>query len=331
MKRLLSSISVGITTALVFIAVYNYLLHPEIAYFRNADNISTKWENNLRANGKPCYILGGGSEIRSSLSPAIMLEKYNIRAINAASAAGSGLIVNNAIALNHVQKGDTLVLSIISANENNIIARENGIKLTVQLFGTSAYTRGGIPITHDTISCILSSDAFSIFMSSARRLTRGYGYVYEKEATLHADGWMEIHRRGMENVDVPHFIAQDKLPGDACIELLTRTQKTCREIGAQFIVMLPAGFNNEYETARRLLQALHITRMGIPVLRDERLGRMQERAKLADTYYHMNAEGTRENSCIIAKLLKEKSYWSEEELVKRLRALGLADDGTPLP
>lgn len=331
MKRLLFSISVGIIAALVFIAVYNYIFHPEIAYFRNADNISTKWENNLRSNGEPCYILGGGSEIRSSLSPAIMLKEYNLHAVNAASAAGFGLVVNTAIALNHIQKGDTLVLSIISASDRNTMATENGVKLAVQLSGLSAYTRSGITPAYDTISSLFASDIHSVIVTIARKLTRGYSFAYEKEATIHADGWMEIHRRGMENAAIPHLIAQDKLPGPACIELLTRTQKTCREIGAQFIVMLPAGFNNEYETARRLLQALHITRMGIPVLRDERLGRMQERAKLADTYYHMNAEGTRENSCIIAKLLKEKSYWSEEELVKRLRALGLADDGTPLP
>lgn len=331
MKRLLISISAGFIGALAVINLYNYTIQPEIAYFRTADQISTQWENKLRASKEPCYILGGGSEIRSSISPAIMLQEHGIRAVNAATAATFGLVTNASIALNHIQHGDTLVLSLISTTEDDTQATESGTKLAVQLHGSKAFTKGIIPASPKTISWLFSGDAGSMLVFSMRMLSRGYGYAYEKEATIRDDGWMEVHRRGMQNAVQSKKIPSDYLPAPAFLSMLTRTQTKCRQAGADFVTMLPVQYSNEHETSRRLLHALHITRLGIPVLRDVRLGRITDTSKLADTPNHLNAEGTAENSRIIAQLLKEKSYWSEQELVERLRALGLADDGTPLP
>lgn len=331
MKRLLLCITAGIIAALTLIALYNYTLHPEIAYFCEACRISSEWEHKLRRSGKPCYILGGGSEVRANFSPSLMLQEYGIPAVNAGAAAPFGVTANTAIALHHLKKGDTLVLSIISTAGSVIIPKDNGIKLAVQLYGTSAYTLGGIPLSFENISCLFASDFCSMIMTAVRQLTRGYGFAYEKEATLHTDGWMEVHRRGMENAKIPRTAPTEFVPSQECIQLLTKTEQTCRQIGAQFVVMLPVGFSNEKMKNCRLAQALYITRMGIPVLRDERLGCTTDTSELADMHYHFTPAATAENSRIISRLLKEKNYWSELELVERLRALGLADDGTPLP
>lgn len=93
--------------------------------------------------------------------------------------------------------------------------------------------------------------------------------------------------------------------------------------------MIPVGLSNYYEIKRRLMHALQLTRMGIPVLKDERLGLTVNNKILADTYYHMNAEGADWNSRIIARLLKEKSYWTEQELLAKMKELGFTEDGTP--
>lgn len=331
MKRLIISISVGIITALILCQLYSLFIHPEICFFRNADTTSTRWEQQLRQHGHSCYILGGGSEIRSSLSPHIMQQEGRIHAVNTATAAPFGLGVNAAIALNHLQKGDTLVLSVISVSDENTKAKEGGIKLAVQLFGKSAFTRGGIPLNPDSLLAMVSSDAGNMLVTAARRLTRGFAYIYSVQSTVHPDGWMEIHQRGMEKAAMPAIKPTDLRVGATCTDILLHAKSECKEIGADFVVMLPVGYNNAYETPLRLLHALQITRLGIPVLRDERLGRVTDTSKLADTTYHLNAEGTAENSRIIAHLLAEKSYWTEAELLERLRALGVPEAAETLP
>lgn len=331
MKKIFICIMGGIASALILIQIYNFFICPEICFFRNADTISTRWEQQLRQTGQPCHILGGGSEIRSSLSPQMMQQCSGICAINAATAAPFGLGANVAIALNHVQPGDTLVLSVISVSDKNTQAKEGGIKLATQLFGVSAFTRGGIPINHDSLLALLSSDAGNMLVTAVRKLTRGYAYIYDAQSTIHPDGWMEIALSQMKNAKPGTLKPTDIRVGDVCVSILNHAQRECRKIGADIVVMLPVGYANTYETPRRLLHALQITRLGIPVLRDERLGRMTDASKLADTHFHLNQEGTAENSRIIAQLLANKSYWTEAELLERLHKLGIPADAEELP
>ena len=331
MKKLLICILGGIVSALILIQIYNFFIHPEICFFRNADAISTRWEQQLRQTGQPCYILSGGSEIRSSLSPEMMRQYSGINVINTASAAPFGLGANAAIALNHMHPGDTLVLSVISVNDENCQAKEGGIKLATQLFGFSAFTRGGIPMNLDSLLAPLSSDAGNMLVTAARKLTRGYAYIYDAHSTMHPDGWMEITLSRMKNAKPSTLKPTDIRVGDTCINILNHAQTECRKIGANFVVMLPAGYTNTDETPRRLLHALQITRLGIPVLRDERLGRITDTLKLADTEYHLTASGTAENSYIIARLLANKCYWTEGELLERLHKLRIPADTAELP
>ena len=330
MKRLLISISAGILVALLLAQAYSWY-QPEIRYFRIADEVSTRWEQELRRENKPCIILGGGSEIRSSISPALLKQEFGLNTVNTGGSAGNGLVVNSAIALHHVRPGDTLLLSVISAHTSSARPSEDGIKLAAQIGGIQALGKGGIPLSPDTILRLLSANARSMLITAVRKMTRGYTFVYFTQATLHHDGWMEVHRRGMKNAGFPKTIPRDGILSPECIETLEHAKQSCRDLGVQFIVMLPASYSNVHETSRRLLHALQITRLGIPVLRDERLGRMTNPSRLADTHAHFNAEGTAKNSRIIGRLLAEKSYWSESELLERLKAPGLAEDGTPLP
>lgn len=329
MKRLLLCISAGIASAVVLIQLYNFFVHPELNFYKKADAITTLHEQKLRAEGHSCFIIAGGSEARSCLIPSVMQEETGLAVVNTASAAGCGLEANAAIGMNHIQPGDTMVLSLISCNIKNIHSTATGLKLAFQLFGTDAFRHDIIPLRPGVLPSMLASDASSMFVSAVRKLTRGYSYVYNKEATLHPDGWMEVHRSTMQNAKLRKTIARDIIIGPECRELLLRTQQACWQTKVDFVVMIPVGLSNYYEIKRRLMHALQLTRLGIPVLKDDRMGLTVNNKILADTYYHMNAEGAEWNSRIVARLLKEKSYWTEQELLAKMKELGFTEDGTP--
>ena len=198
MKRLLLCISIGLLTALFLVQLYNWFVHPEISYYKDADAITSIYEKKVRAADNSCYVLAGGSETRAGFIPSVMLEETGISVINAASAAGFGLETNLALAINHLQAGDTLVLSLISVRQNNVTANAPGIKLLVQLYGAKAFQYNILPLTLQNVLAIFSSDAGSMMAYILRKYSRGYAYVYEKEASIHPDGWMEIHREDLE-------------------------------------------------------------------------------------------------------------------------------------
>ena len=329
MKRLLLCISAGVLAALILIQLYNFFVHPEISFYKRADAITTQHEQKLRAAGHSCYIIAGGSEAKSCLIPSVMQEEAGIVVVNTATAAGCGLVSNAAIGMNHIQPGDTLVLSFISCYEEDIHTTDIGMQLAFHLFGTNAFQHGIIPLEPGNLSALLASNASSMLVSAVRKLTRGYSYVYNKESTLHPDGWMEVHRSTMQNAKLRKTIARDIIIGPECRELLLRTQQACRQTKADFVVMIPVGLSNYYEIKRRLMHALQITRMGIPVLKDDRLGLTVNNKILADTYYHMNAEGAEWNSRIVARLLKGKNYWTEQEILAKMKELGFTEDATP--
>ena len=329
MKKLLLCISAGLVTALILVQAYCWFIYPEFQFYKKADAIRTLHEQKLRAAGHSCYILGGGSETKTSFSPRIMNEEAGIQVVNTALAAGFGLEANAAVAINHLQDGDTLVLGLLSTKGRNTLAADTGIKLNIQLFGLQAFRHGIIPLNFRNILAVLTSNASNMMVTLVRRLTRGYAFIYDKQSTLHPDSWMQVHRNAMQGKKIPSTIADDIIIQPECVSLLNRLQATCRALQADFVVMLPVGYTNEYETKRRLMHALQLTRMGIPVLRDERLGREPDSSLYADTMFHMNARGTDQNSRIIARLLKEKSYWTEHELLEQMKARGFTENSTP--
>jgi hypothetical protein len=77
------------------------------------------------------------------------------------------------------------------------------------------------------------------------------------------------------------------------------------------------------------MHALQITRMGIPVLKDERLGHSTNNKLFADMGLHLNAEGAEWNSRIMARLIKDNSYWTEQEILNKMQQMGFTEDAIP--
>ena len=329
MKKLLLCISAGIISALALIQLYRWFVQPELLFYKKATAITSIYEQTLRESGQSCYVLAGGSEAKSSLIPSVMQKEAGIAVINTATAAGNGLEVNVSVGLQHLQTGDTMILSLNSVDERGIPATAAGKKFLATTYGLDAFSNSITPFQPSTILTLLSSDAGSMMITPIRKFTRGYAFVYEKESTLHPDGWMQVHRGGMQNAKLYKKIPHDFIISPVCRDLLHNTHEACRKQQADFVVMLSVEFSNHYETKRRLMHALQITRMGIPVLKDERLGLSTNNKLFADMSLHMNAEGAEWNSRIVARLIKNKSYWTEQEILNIMKDMGFSEDATP--
>lgn len=319
MKRLILSIVIGAVAALVLNQFYSYFFQYDLIYFRKAHDISTQYEEQLRKDGQPCVIFAGGSEIRAAIRPSVMLAEEGIRAVNAGMAAPNGIQANAAIGLQHVRPGDTFVLSHISTADKNLVPTAGGIKTAVQLYGFSAFHKDLMPLNLEAVSLLLTSDAANIFINSIRKLTRGHTFIYEKHAQVHPDGWLDVHLPYLYN-DNRALTANRTSPAisNAALTWIKELQTECTRKGADFIIMIPVGCYEEKERINRLNQILQLCKSGIKVLRDERLGSNPDTSFYSDTQYHMNAKGAIENSRILARLIKEKSYWTVEEVEQRL-------------
>ena len=329
MKRLLLCISAGIISALTLIQLYRNFAQGELLFYKKADAITSLYEQTLRQSGQSCYVLTGGSEVKANFIPSKMQQEAGIAVINTATAAGNGLAANISVGLQHLQAGDTMILSFLDADGRNIPATAGGIKFLAATFGLGAFDDTITPFHPSTILTLLASDAGSMLIAPIRKLTRGYSFVYEKESTLHPDGWMEIHRGGMQNATLPKGIAQDLIVSPTCRNLLLNIQEACKKRQAGLVVMIPIQLSNHYETKRRLMHALQITRMGIPVLKDERLGHSTNNKLFADMRLHLNAEGAEWNSRIMARLIKDNSYWTEQEILNKMQQMGFTEDAIP--
>ncbi len=328
MKRLLLCISAGILAALLLIQVYSIFLSPEINFYKRAIDISSQYEKKLRSEKLNCYIIGGCSEIHASVSPEIMLKDIGVPAVCFATGAPFGIASNLAIALNHIQPGDSFVFSLIATDSKALPATANGTKLAFYLYGTKAFTIGGLPADFQSLKNLISSNAKSMLTFVVRYFTRGYSFIYSTQSTIHPDGWMEIHLKGMQGQTAGKAPASYQGLSKECIATLLMAKQKCQQLGADFIILLPASFVHPDYSIHYLLNALHITRLGIPVLKDERLGIIKDSQMLTDSPVHFNTQGTIENSRIIARSLKEKQYWNESELVNRLLQHGIKVEAT---
>lgn len=334
MKRLLAIIGCAILLALVCVQLYSRYINRDMHFFLRAANASDAWVEHIQACHRPVYVMTGGSETRSGVNPQIMLDEFGLPLINAASGAGYGLRANAAAAFKYLKPGDTLVLSVLSTADENIPPSANGVKLAAYRLGGSIFNSGMIEPSLENAGKFLSSDARAIFVLLTRYFGRsGRLYKYDRQTVIHPSGWMEIQYREMENYKLRAGIsAADMLPlaeDSACMDTLRQLRDYCQKRGIRLIVSIPVSCNHESLRPQYAMRALCFTRLNIPVLKDERLGCLPAPADFADMSAHLNAEGAAENTSILARLLRDNVFWTEEELVAALHSMGWNADGTP--
>ena len=335
MKRLLAIIGCAILLALVCIQLYSRFVDPDMKFFQRTAEASDAWAEQIHAAERPIYVLAGGSEARSGVDPQIMLDEFGIPLVNAAGAAGHGLRGNAAAAFKYLKSGDTLVLSILSTSDVNIPPSANGVKINVYRQGLSAFASGMIEPSLDNVGKLMSSDVRAMFVLLTRYFGRsGRLYKYNEQTVIHPSGWMEIQYRGMDKYK-PTAPNASECPaplanGSAFMQTLQRLRDLCQSRDIRFLVTIPVGCSHESVRPWHAMKALCITRLGIPVLKDERLGCLAVPTDFADMINHLNAKGAAENTRLMAHLLQNNVCWKEGELEETLHAMGWNADGTPI-
>lgn len=334
MKRLLIIIGCAALLALACIQLYSRFIDRDMQFFLKVAEASDGWAEQLHATESPVYVLAGGSEARSGVDPQIMLDEFGIPLINAAEGAGHGLQANANVAFKYLKPGDTLILSILSTDDVNVPPSASGTKLNVYRMGARLFDSGLIEPSMRNAGNFLSSDMRSLFTLLTRYFARsGRLYKYNEHTIIHSSGWMEIQYREMDKCTPFKLSPGTKLPilneTSQIMKTLRKLQGHCQENNISLIVSIPVGCNDAGMRAAYAIQALGITRLGIPVLRDERLGCLPVPTDFADTTAHLNAKAAAENTRILGRLIKEKQYWTEQELLDTLQGMGYRADGTP--
>ena len=336
MKRLLIIIGCAILLALACIQLYSRFIDRDMQFFLKVAEASDGWAEQLHAAERPVYVLAGGSEARSGVDPQIMLDEFGIPLINAAEGAGHGLQANANVAFKYLKPGDTLILSILSTDDVNVPPSASGMKLNAYRMGARLFNSGLIEPSMRNAGNFLSSDMRSLFTL----LTRYFGksgrlYKYDEQTIVHSSGWMEVQYREMDNCIPEALPAAAELPvldeSSLFIETLRQLQDHCREKNISLIISIPVGCNDTSMKSLYAMKVLSITRLGIPVLKDERLGCLPVPTDFADTNDHLNSEAAARNTHILGHLIKEKRYWNEHELLDILQSKGYQADGTPQP
>ena len=335
MKRLLTIIGCAILLALVCIQLYSRYIDADTQFFLRAAATSDSWAAQIHAAERPVIVLAGGSEARSGVDPQLMLDEFGIPLVNAAGAAGHGLQANATAAFKYLKPGDTLLLSLLSTRDGNIPPSSNGVKINVYRQGLSAFGSSLIEPNLENAGKLLSSDMRAMFVLLTRYFGRsGRLYKYNEQTVIHPSGWMEIQYREMDNYKLAAADASKSpapLANDSVfMQTLQRLRDHCQRRDIRFMVAIPVGCSHESVRPQYAMKALSITRLGIPVLKDERLGCLPVPTDFADTPAHLNPQAAKENTRLLAHLLQNNRFWTEEELTATLHSMGRNADGTPI-
>lgn len=334
MKRLLAIIGCAILLALVCIQLYSRYINSSNVFFLKVAKASDSWAEHIHTTERPVFVFAGGSETRSGVIPDIMLREFNMPAINAGEGAEHGLRANAAMAFKYLKSGDTLVLNILSTEGINIPPSAQGTKMAVYRLKGSVFKSGLMEPSWELVNKFLSSNIHDVFVLATRYFGRsGRLLKYDQQTVVHPDGWMDIRYREMDdyrlhprrNLSAIEPLARDS----ACLTLLKKLSDYCRENNIRLVVSIPVSCVHESRRPENAMRALCITRLGIPVLKDERLGCLPVPTDFADMSAHLNAKGAAENTRLMAHLLQNNIYWTEKELEETLHAMGWNADGTP--
>ena len=340
MKKLLLCVIIGLVAAILTTRLYDTVLDPQLAFFRRAAAASDAWEAKVRADGQPVYIFAGGSDVRMSIDPAVMLED-GVRAVNAGNNANMGMHCNASLALAYAKPGDTLVLCLYSNIMPDYDLLAAGLKFTFERRGVDMFRDGIVPCTTRVLGDLFrgESGAWCVYFSK-KLLKPDQMFKYDKGTVLHESGWVEVQERKIAQ-DARSYSLHRAAPlpdytqaNAPLIEYIAKVKHACELKGVRLAVYLPRHFGDEFDEARAMFAmiALSYTRMGVPVIKDESFGVESDHTLFADTTLHLSPEGVRRNSRIISRALASPAesdrFWTEADLVEFLRFRGWNPDGS---
>ncbi len=331
MKSLIFSLVLPLLLGVAASWCFHKYVEPDHVFFMRLADVSDTWAEKLRETSGPCYVFAGGSDTRTGIDPALMLEEYELRVINAALGAGYSVSCNVANAQTYVRSGDTLVVGMTYYNDSAILPTTSGIKMAFERAGFQPFKDGMIPLTRENLFLLLlgrSSPVCTYMMKSL--FFDGPLYKYEANTVIHPSGWMDVRYREMEKFPLfGHKVSPLDCEGEL-FRFMSLLQQWCNERQVRLVVYATPHYEDEDKRITNAIHYLALTRMGVQVLRDERLGVLLDKSAYSDSPGHLGGDAVAENTRIVARALKDNSYWTEEALVAYLREHGWNDDGTPI-
>lgn len=332
MKRLIIAIIIGLIAGGLCSLLYDRHISPNDNYFAAATKKSDSWAEKLRAESQePCYIFTGCSEVRMGIDPAIMLNEYGVRAINAGGQAGYGFACNTVLGLSYLQQGDHLMVSIRGTylpEGGGIDPR--GLKFCWRILGASMFDNNILHFNVKTFKEIILNNSGEISLFLVKALTTPNNiYKYDHDTVIHDSGWCENNIKAplsgtayapAEKINV-HF--RDDLKS-----LLLKLKEECRKRGAHMSLYLFTNFSNDTVKPYMILTAMSYMEAGLSVLKDETFGVEPDISCFADSPSHLSTKGTIKQSRRVAESISLNKYWTMEELEEELRRCGYNKDGS---
>ncbi len=328
LKRIGIYIVFAILIASVANRMYARYVDPGALFFMECLRVTERWAAMLREDAQPCYVFSGGSEVRMSVDTQVMLEKHNVRAINAGVQAGNGARCNAHTALQFLREGDTLIISCLPSDLENDGMSSSGVNFCCSQQGFFSFYEGLIPVNYKTISELLLGTSSNYCIYLMRILTRPeniYRYSTPQNARISESGRVEVFLLNEQQTVVPKNNGgrkQEKayIPPDAMLRgwdtFLAELQQQCKDRGVKLVGYfsrqhVPGGVHRQIHAAA----AIRYMELGIPILKDPYLGCWEDEAAYSDTAQHLSIEGGKQYSEFLAIQLKNNQYWTREELL----------------
>lgn len=292
-------------------------INLEVEFFYELSKVTDQWANSLREKGGCCCIVAGGSEIKTTIDPEKIRELYGVNVINAGNHAGFGPVCNAATAFQYVREGDVFILSTYcGTNVEDIPVL--GAKYALRRLGSKLYDNGIMPKDVRIITKALAGDtvmmALFAYMYNQGRVDDRHWYSYPQTARIHRSSLLEILIDGEFELpkgkpSIVSFIRRREY-----ISLCKKIQAICMKKNVDFMVLIPVRYDREESRGRNAQLALQLTKAGIPVLKDPRLGAVPDKDYFSDTCYHLKRKGIDDAARILGPAIKNRVYWSENEL-----------------
>ena len=317
MKRLILCAVVALFAGIATVWLIDRRINLEVEFFYDLSKVTDKWASTLREKGGRCFIVSGGSEIKTTIDPEKLEELHGINVINAGNHAGFGPACNAATGFQYVREGDTFILSTLCGTKVEDVP-VLGAKYALRRLGLKLYHNGVLPRDARVVTKALAGDsvmmAFYAYMYKWGRVADRHAYANPPIAEIHRSGLLEILAARELELNNGETRAEDTDKLKEYISLCERIKEECLRKKVDFMVLIPVRYAGEELRIRNAQMALQLTRAGIPVLKDSRLGAMSDKDYFADTPFHLSRKGIDDTTRMLGPVIKNKVCWSETEL-----------------
>lgn len=322
--------------AFAFSLYYTINLNPENLFFSKARHLSTEWNKKLSENFESKYIIYGGSSSRTGINPQILLEDYGIALVNAGLNAGFGVPALTDLALDYVNPGDTLIVSLEPGFLKNgtldleLPSTSSGNKFCLKIKGFP-YHGKFISLSMGNLPQLLMGNSDHNWSLIAKIVTRTPLYRYNATDNLHSSGWMEVKEKRTLSISKPDISClRDSLLSKAGKQYLEKLKTWAQKKNVLLMYSIPRAYVHQdfrYINAALLLEISNY----MPVLKDACLGAYDVEEEYADTVNHLNTRGAEKATRELARELLSKEFWRKEELQQIVKeGLGKANKDASL-